>query len=565
MRYHVLAADYDGTLAQHGVVDEDTWDALRRLRSSGRRAIIVSGRDLDDLLAILPAPSLFHRIVAENGAVVYAPDSKETRVLAAPPSEALVAELRRRKVTPLQVGRAIIATWEPHHTTVLQAIHELGLELHVIFNKGAVMVLPSGINKATGLAAALAELGMSAHDAVGIGDAENDHAMLDLCECGVAVANALPAVKQHADLITTHDHGAGVVEVIDRLLADDLEGVRLPRRRIPLGIAGEREIAIDPYASAILIAGTSGSGKSTVTTGILERLAHAGYQFALVDPEGDYTSLESAVALGTAKRAPTTGEVLDVLRDPGRNVVMNLLGVPMVDRPPLLAQLWHALAELRARSGRPHWLVIDEAHHLLPRAGRTGAELPARTQGAIYVTVHPNSMAVPVLRTINTVLALGEEPDTAIHELCEAADRPSPGIAAIETLPPGSVLYWALGDAPAIVRTAPPKTERTRHSRKYAEGDLGAERSFYFRGREGKLHLKANNLQLFVQLAAGVDDDTWLFHLRRRDYSRWMRTEVKDDDLADEVAAVERDRRLGPAASRVAVVTAVDNRYTLPG
>src|SRR5215475_16071388 len=129
MRYHVLAADYDGTLARHGAVDEDTWDAVRRLRSSGRRAVIVSGRDLDDLLGILPQPGLFDRIVAENGAVIYAPDSKETRVLAAPPSQALAAELRRRNVTPLHVGRAIIATWEPHHTTVLQAIHELGLEL----------------------------------------------------------------------------------------------------------------------------------------------------------------------------------------------------------------------------------------------------------------------------------------------------------------------------------------------------------------------------------------------------------------------------------------------------
>ena len=111
----------------------------------------------------------------------------------------------------------IVATWEPHEAKPSsKTIHDLGLELQVIFNKGAVMVLPSGVNKATGLAAALAELGLSPHNAVGVGDAENDHAFLRVCECSAAVANALPAVKDTADIVMKGDHGAGVAELIDQ-------------------------------------------------------------------------------------------------------------------------------------------------------------------------------------------------------------------------------------------------------------------------------------------------------------------------------------------------------------
>src|SRR5262249_40942878 len=108
---------------------------------------------------------------------------------------------------------------------VLDAIHELGLELQVIFNKGSVMVLPSGTNKATGLHVALDELGRAPRETVGVGDAENDHAFLAFCGCGGAVANALPLLKASADLVTAGARGAGVVELIDRLVANDLDGI----------------------------------------------------------------------------------------------------------------------------------------------------------------------------------------------------------------------------------------------------------------------------------------------------------------------------------------------------
>jgi hydroxymethylpyrimidine pyrophosphatase-like HAD family hydrolase len=194
MRYHALAADYDGTLAHHGRIDDETWSALRRLRDSGRKLVMVTGRQIEDLLEIVPHPDVFDRIVAENGALIYEPATRETRPTSdVEPPARFVEALRRRGVAPIAVGHTIVATWEPHEDTVLHVIRELGLELQVIFNKGAVMVLPSGVNKATGLAMALTELGLSAHNVVGVGDAENDHALLQACECGAAVANATTA------------------------------------------------------------------------------------------------------------------------------------------------------------------------------------------------------------------------------------------------------------------------------------------------------------------------------------------------------------------------------------
>jgi hydroxymethylpyrimidine pyrophosphatase-like HAD family hydrolase len=222
MRYHLLACDYDGTIATGGRVAPPTLAALERLRASGRSLLLVTGRQLEDLQQVFPRLDLFDRVVAENGGLLYRPSDHTERTLGEPPPPSFIEELARRGVTPLAVGRVIVATWEPHETTVLRAIRQLGLELQLSLNKGAVMVLPSGVDKASGLQAALEELRISAHNTVGIGDAENDQAFLALCGCSAAVANALPTLKQRVDYVTASDNGDGVVELIDRLIACDL-------------------------------------------------------------------------------------------------------------------------------------------------------------------------------------------------------------------------------------------------------------------------------------------------------------------------------------------------------
>lgn len=336
MRYLALACDYDGTLATNGRVNELTQTALRRLVASGRKLILVTGRQLDDLATVFPHFELFERVVAENGALLYRPASREEKPLAAAPPPEFVNALRSRGVAPIAVGRSIVATWQPHETTVLDTIHEFGLDLQIVFNKGAVMILPSGVNKATGLAEALGEVGLSPHNAIGVGDAENDHAFLRLCECGVAVQNALPMVKETADIVTVSDHGAGVVELIDRVITDDLRSAEaaLQRHNLVLGIdADGRDVYISPYGPNVLIAGESGGGKSTLATGFLEQLVKHQYQFCVTDPEGDYEALPYAVVLGTPQAAPHIEEVLQLLARPDQNVIVNLVSLSFEERP----------------------------------------------------------------------------------------------------------------------------------------------------------------------------------------------------------------------------------------
>lgn len=221
-RFHALATDFDATLADHGRVAPETVAALDRLRAHDRRLFLVTGRELPDLGHVFDRLDLFERVIAENGGVLYRPATGEEIILGAPPPAALVRRLQSLGISPLSIGRVVIATTEPHDRTLATTIAELGLNLRLVLNKGSVMALPGGISKATGLAAALAETSIAAADVVGIGDAENDVEFLATCGCAVAVANALAELKARSDLVTVGAAGAGVVELIERMLRDDL-------------------------------------------------------------------------------------------------------------------------------------------------------------------------------------------------------------------------------------------------------------------------------------------------------------------------------------------------------
>jgi hydroxymethylpyrimidine pyrophosphatase-like HAD family hydrolase len=577
MRYFALATDYDGTLAHDGLVSPETIAALEELRATGRKIILVTGRELDDLLRVFPQIELFDRVVAENGALIYTPATREEHSLGELPPEEFIAELHAQGVAPLSIGRVIVATWHPNETIVLKAIRDLGLEHQVIFNKGAVMVLPPGINKAAGLSAALGQLGLSPHNVVGVGDAENDHAFMSICECSVAVANALPMVKQRADFVTRGDHGAGVSELIEMIIADDLRELqpRIGDHQILLGTRADEdgaEVSIASYGVNLLLTGSSGAGKSTLATAVLERLAAQGYQFCIIDPEGDYEAFEGAVTLGDPSRDPSADAVIELLETSSQNVIVNLLGIALKHRPTFFEQLLPRIQELRARTGRPHWLVIDEAHHLLPTSWRPSpSTLPQELSGLLLITVHPDHVAPAVLSLINMIITVGESPEKGIAAFAEALEQEAPDLGPLK-LEQGQALVWSRtpvsnagpGDtAPFRLRIAPPSGERRRHSRKYAEGSLGEDKSFYFRGPEQKLNLRAQNLILFTQLAEGVDDETWLHHLHQGDYSRWFREAIKDQELATKAERIEQQGS-GADDSRAAIKAAIEERYTAP-
>lgn len=568
MRYLALATDYDGTLATSGRTTTDAISALGRLKASGRQTILVTGRRLDDLFEVFPQIDLFDGVVAENGAVVYVPHTKERTLLSKPPPTRFIDRLKALGVKPIEVGQVVIATWLPNQAAVLQAIQETGLELHIVFNKSAVMILPAGINKATGLGYALRKLGLSFHEVVGIGDAENDQSFLERCECSVAVANATPSLLQLADFVTQGGAGLGITELVDELIADDLFRMqgKLERNFISIGLrTNGAEVKISPYGTSILVAGPSGSGKSTVTAGIVERLIAQRYQVCVVDPEGDYATSQEVITLGDRTNPASINEVLNILEDPQLNVSVNLLGIELADRPAFFGQLFLSLRTLRTRTGRPHWMVLDEAHHLLPADwGHLPEVLPQKLGETVLVTVHPDHLAAPILLLVDAIIAVGPSPEKTIKSFSEASGHALPCLDGL-SYGEGQVVVWfpRAQEPPFCTNILAPKRDRIRHRRKYAEGNMRYH-SFYFRGPGSRHNIKAQNLAIFSQIAEGIDEETWLFHLRRGDYSRWFRDAVKDPYLAEQTARVERQYSLPSKETRNIIRALIEARYTLP-
>ena len=568
MRYLALATDYDGTIAVDGHMSADVVSALERLRASGRRIVLVTGRRLDDLLAVCSHIDLFDYVVAENGALVYSPRTRVETLLGKPPAAEFVDHLRHLGVDRIEVGRVIVSTWLPNHIAVLRAIQEMGLELHVIFNRAAVMVLPAGVNKVTGVDYALRNLGLSFHEAVGIGDSENDYSFLQRCECAVAVANAVPSIRRLAAFVTQGEAGLGVAELIDDLISDDLAKIEgsLKQHFITVGLRADgTPISVPPYGVNILIAGPSGSGKSTVTAGIVERLIEQTYQVCVVDPEGDYGPSQGVITLGHRDHAVGSNEVLAILEDPKINLNVNLLGIQLADRPTFFGQFFPSLRILRTRTGRPHWVVLDEAHHLLPAEwGHLPEALPRELGETILITVHPDHLAPAILTLVDLVIAVGPSPDKTLHNFAGAAGHV---LAWPEDLSykAGQAVIWfpSLDHPPFPMSIIPASRDRIRHRRKYAEGNM-RHHSFYFRGPDARQNLKAQNLTVFSQLADGIDEETWLFHLYRGDYSRWFRDAVKDPYLAEQTERIEQRANLRPAQTRKMIRRLIDTRYTLP-
>jgi hypothetical protein len=258
--------------------------------------------------------------------------------------------------------------------------------------------------------------------------------------------------------------------------------------------------------------------------------------------------------------------VLELLQKPDQNVVVNLLGVALEQRPAFFIGLLPRLQELRARTGHPHWIVVDETHHLLPVSWDPApVMLPQGMYGMLMITVQPEHVTPAVLSIVDTIIAIGESPEHTIRVFCEAVGQTPPALTPV-TLNTGEALVWSrhTGAEPVWIRSLPPRAERRRHHRKYAEGELGPDVSFYFRGPEGKLSLRAQNLKIFLQLADGVDDETWLYHLRRGEYSHWFCEVIKDADLAAETEGIERMPDAPAGETRALIRGAIEKRYTAP-
>lgn len=541
MHRRVLAFDFDGTLAENGVVPPQIYTALEQLYSSGYVLFLVTGR-LTESVSLGALGDLLTGIVWENGAVLYDTANRETHLPFGQLDRRLVEALSIASV-PLDRGQAIVSTCAQHNETVWRVISEWGGDAAVIHNKGAVMILPAGAAKGSGLERLLTICGFSPRNLVSFGDAENDLSMLSLGEFGVAVADAVPSLKAVADLVTTQPGPAGVYEVLTNYWLNGRQ-LEIPLRReiqIPLG---EDEHNAPVSLSGAMLAGNnlgifgdSSSGKSWVAGLLAEGMHHAGYQILLIDPEGDFrgmqTMSEFVAFTGDQRTLPSPVVITTVLETVGVSVVLDLCEYPVSQRGQYVADLLHSLRSLRERKFRPHWILLEEAQHFLsPSADHHKSIMEALASmlaggGWALVSYCPDQVGNPVLSTLNHCLLTRLSDADAIQALVQQFQLPADTPVDV---PRGYV--WLSGNGMVRLLSNTRRIPHIRHLYKYLDNPLPRQKRFYFRDKRDYLGLEAASLFELLQLLPDLPIDSLVYHQARDDFATWVEGALGDAELA---------------------------------
>lgn len=549
MRFRVLAVDFDGTLAEGGVMPPDVRAALADVRAQGVAVLVVTGRRLDELRAVAGDLRFADAVVGEGGAVVLYPASDLTFAPFPAPSRVLLDELSRRRV-PFTAGQSVIEAEASVASTILEIIRQRELPLVILFNRSRLMVLPQSVSKATGLKDALAALRMSSHNALGIGDAENDHALLDACQVGVAVGWGSTALKEAADAVLEGGGPAAVAPYIRRAAAQArLPPVTTNRHRVVIGSQNGEPVSLPVRGRNVLVTGDSGSGKSWVTGLLTEQLILARYSVCVVDPEGDYASLDNlpgVVVLGH-DQPPSLRDVQRVLQYPDISVVVDLSVMPDDDRRGYVASLLKVLAAARREQGFPHRIVVDEAHYFLDYPG--AADLLDLELAAYTLTTYRMSRldARILAATEAVIVTRASDPAEvrALATLAGAEDDEARWRATLAELAVDEAVLVTMegSDRPQVrrFRTARRLTTHVRHRHKYADIPIAASDAFVFTRDGMPIGPAPRTLGELAATLRTCPSDVLEGHRRRHDFSIWIRAAFRDRELADEVFALERD------------------------
>lgn len=563
MKLGAIAVDYDGTIATGGVMHPEVRAAIGAARDAGIAVILATGRRLDDLTQVAGDLGCFDVVIAENGAVLDFPLRGRHVVLGHPPAPAFVAELRRRGLF-VEAGESIVEAAADASGTIIDVIHALRQPLVLTFNRGRVMVLPQAVGKSTGLRAALTTLRISIHNTVAIGDAENDHDLLDACEVGVAVGWGSAVLMGMADDVI-HGAGPAAVATYIRELArrGELTASQMGRRRILLGRQHDGEVvSLAVRGRPVLIAGEPGSGKSWLAGLMCEQLILQGYSLCVIDPEGDYASLEAlpgVILLGGDDPPPTARELARALRYPDVSVVIDLSKVRHREKLPYLDTVMDLLLRLRRQTGLPHRIVVDEAHYLLAGSAHralTASDLRGTTLITYRVSTFADALPVPD----DAVVLVTKETDP--HEIAslQALDRKS-GTPFSATLVrdlqanEAAILPGARESDGGVTRfqVGQRLTTHVRHRTKYLDMPVSEHQAFVF-SAEGRPVARAQTLKEFVGLLAALPGAVVEGHLRRHDFSRWIAGVFRDGPLAARVRGLETGIESEAAADLAAAV-----------
>jgi len=573
MKLSAFALDYDGTIARDGVFDADVRQAIADVRRRGILVALVTGRRLVHLRESAGDLDCFDIVVAENGAVVFYPATGRHSVMGHPPPLAFLAALRARGV-PYEAGEVVVEADAAHAAGILDAIRTLELPLVLVFNRGRVMVLPPAIAKSTGLRQALQTVRVSLHNTVGIGDAENDHDLLDACEAGAAVEWGSAALRAIADDVIRGVPGRAVAEYIRRLARQPrLSAAQMGRRRLLLGHEHDgTAVSLAVRGRTIVVAGEPGTGKSWLAGLLCEQSILQGYAVCVVDPEGDYRTLEAlpgVVVLGGDDPPPGPRELTRTLAHPDVSAVIDLSKLTHQGKLEYVAGLMPMLNALRRQSGLPHKILLDEAHYFLRDVEHTRVIDP-ELAGYIVVTYRLSTLD-PALRQMGDVVALvtRERDTTEVSAALDVGSVPGDPAATSQLLGElgtnEAALLPGVEEARGHIRRftlAPRLTAHVRHRAKYVDMPIAEAHAFVFTDR--RPYLRVRSLRQFVDALAALSPTQLTGHLDRHDFSRWLNDVFRDRPLAAHVAVLESRMALDDPRSIIeSIVQAVQARYEM--
>lgn len=570
--YRAVATDFDGTLSSGGAPEARVLAALTAARQAGIRIVLVTGRIYAELLSVWSEVFEYvDCVVAENGAVLVTPSGV---TMLGGGIDARLGDLLGERGVALRRGEVLLAGKTSDENEVIGAIRDLELDCQTVANRGELMILPAGISKGTGVRAALEELGLSHHNTIGIGDAENDLALLEGCELGVAVANAVGSLKGAADIVMDAAGGEGVVRLLEGELLSGRRLVHSRRHRLTLGATESGESVELPTSQFnLLVAGGTGSGKSFLTGLVAEQLIQQGYSVLVCDPEGDHADLarlHGAMVEGGELHLPQPDELLRFLHNGYASMVLDLSGLDPADANDYLADLLPRVEAHRRATGLPHWVFLDEAHGAAGRFGRAFGAFDASQKGYCLSTWRPDDLAADVVAALDAVVALGSiHPDPDTVELA----------ASMAALPAAVVAGYLVSDSrrAVLVRRDRPRsavafspgtrsTLHLRHEHKYGLRPLEVGRQFHFRRSPAEATgAQAANLVDLEEELSRCDRSVICHHCTHRDFSRWVRDVFHDADLARELAEVEKTAHVGsPEAivewARIGLIGAIQFR-----